>query len=189
MFGSFRSLKKRTRKVRSMLTMKGGRVYDQLSLSSHGTSSSHGMLADMDETDSADDSSNNISQKSDFTIDDDADSDSDTDNDVEMAEIRSCRPGPALSSNQESDKVVTVLKNVSLRFPANSLVAVCGSTGSGKSTLISGLMGECKLLSGSVSMKGENENVFLSLFIDVLPLTYAILLTSSPKVRFFSSSY
>ena len=170
-----------------MLTMKGGRVYDQLSSSSHGTSSSHGMLADMDETDSADDSSNNISQKSDFTIDDEGDSDSD--NDVEMAEIRSCRPGPALSSNQESDKVVTVLKNVSLRFPANSLVAVCGSTGSGKSTLISGLMGECNLLGGSVSLKGKNENVFLSLFIDVLPCTYGILLTSSPKVLFFSSSY
>ena len=149
-----------------MLSMKGGRVYDQLSSSSHGTSSSHGMLADMDETDSADDSSNNTSQKSDFTIGDDSDSGSDKENDIEMSEIRSRRPRPTMSSTQEPDKIVTVLKNVSLQFPANALVAVCGSTGSGKSTLISGLMGECNLLSGSVSMTGGNKNISTSLSID-----------------------
>ena len=160
------SLKMHTDKVRSFLTPKPGRVYDQLSSSTHGTSSSHGMLVDSFETTSSDGASNRTSQKSDFTIDNDSDSERESDNDnddyakdnrnsLEMTKVRKNSSDHMLSSNEDPDEIVTVLRNISLRFPAHSLVAVCGSTGSGKSTLISGLMGECKILGGSVTMTGE----------------------------------
>lgn len=44
------------------------------------------------------------------------------------------------------------LKNLNLSFPRNKLSIVCGSTGSGKTTLISSLLGETHCVSGAVAL-------------------------------------
>jgi ABC-type multidrug transport system fused ATPase/permease subunit len=48
-----------------------------------------------------------------------------------------------------------VLRSVTLQLPANKLVAVVGATGSGKSSLLSGVLGECSCTSGAVAVKGS----------------------------------
>lgn len=46
-----------------------------------------------------------------------------------------------------------ILKNINLRIPEGSLVAVVGSIGSGKSSLISALLGDVPKVSGRVNIK------------------------------------
>nr|CAD7258793.1 unnamed protein product [Timema shepardi] len=48
-----------------------------------------------------------------------------------------------------------VLKNINLKLPQGSLVAVVGTVGSGKSSLISALLGELDKLTGRVNTKGS----------------------------------
>ncbi len=48
-----------------------------------------------------------------------------------------------------------VLRSVSLKLPANKLIAVVGATGSGKSSLLSGMLGECTAAEGTVAVKGS----------------------------------
>ena len=48
-----------------------------------------------------------------------------------------------------------VLRSVSLALPANQLIAVVGATGSGKSSLLSGILGECTAAEGTVAVKGS----------------------------------
>ncbi|KAK3091915.1 hypothetical protein FSP39_023706 [Pinctada imbricata] len=47
------------------------------------------------------------------------------------------------------------LSNISLEIPEGSLVAVVGSVGSGKSSLLSAILGEMEKLKGSVNVKGS----------------------------------
>uniref|UniRef100_A0A0A9YH98 Multidrug resistance-associated protein 1 n=2 Tax=Lygus hesperus TaxID=30085 RepID=A0A0A9YH98_LYGHE len=53
------------------------------------------------------------------------------------------------------DKEETTLKNINLRIKPKSLVAVVGVVGSGKSSLVSALMGEMEKISGRVNVNGE----------------------------------
>ncbi|XP_078474764.1 multidrug resistance-associated protein 1-like [Lampetra planeri] len=48
-----------------------------------------------------------------------------------------------------------VLHNIALRVPEGSLVAVVGDVGSGKSSLISAILGEMELVEGRVSVRGS----------------------------------
>ncbi|KAG0234216.1 hypothetical protein BGX31_004638 [Mortierella sp. GBA43] len=45
-----------------------------------------------------------------------------------------------------------MLKNITLNFPVGKLSLICGSTGSGKTSLLMGLLGEMDLISGSVNL-------------------------------------
>ncbi|XP_077519149.1 multidrug resistance-associated protein 1-like [Amblyomma americanum] len=54
-------------------------------------------------------------------------------------------------SRQESP----VLKNISLNFKTGSLVAVVGSVGSGKSSLLSAILGTLEKISGSIDVQGR----------------------------------
>lgn len=47
-----------------------------------------------------------------------------------------------------------ILKNINLKFKQGSLVAVVGSVGSGKSSLISALLGEMEKVTGRVNTSG-----------------------------------
>uniref|UniRef100_A0A0K8SLI1 ABC-type glutathione-S-conjugate transporter n=1 Tax=Lygus hesperus TaxID=30085 RepID=A0A0K8SLI1_LYGHE len=53
------------------------------------------------------------------------------------------------------DEEDTALKNINLRIKPKSLVAVVGVVGSGKSSLVSALLGEMEKTSGRVNVKGE----------------------------------
>ncbi|KAG1691084.1 Multidrug resistance-associated protein 1 [Nymphon striatum] len=48
-----------------------------------------------------------------------------------------------------------VLKDISLEIKPNSLVAIVGSVGAGKSSLISSILGELNKINGSVNVKGD----------------------------------
>jgi ABC-type multidrug transport system fused ATPase/permease subunit len=51
----------------------------------------------------------------------------------------------------EIDDEVFKLRDVSLEFPPGELSVISGSTGSGKSLLLSAVLGECEVLSGSIT--------------------------------------
>ena len=51
-----------------------------------------------------------------------------------------------------AEKPIVVLRNLTFSIPAGSLTAIVGSTGAGKSSLIAGLLGECKHLGGQIQM-------------------------------------
>ena len=52
------------------------------------------------------------------------------------------------------------LKNVNITVKQGQLVGVVGSVGSGKSSLISALLGEMKTVSGTANTKGSIETRF-----------------------------
>ncbi|KAJ5516878.1 hypothetical protein N7527_008438 [Penicillium freii] len=58
-----------------------------------------------------------------------------------------------------SDKPFT-LKNINLSFPAGALSIISGSTGSGKSLLLSAILGECEVLSGVVRTPKSKTGAF-----------------------------
>lgn len=49
-----------------------------------------------------------------------------------------------------------VLRNISVRIPRGSLVAVVGAVGSGKSSLLAALLGEMDKISGRVNTLGNS---------------------------------
>lgn len=51
------------------------------------------------------------------------------------------------------DDAEGVLQNINLQIPQGSLVAVVGTVGSGKSSLISAILGEMEVISGKVNTK------------------------------------
>lgn len=178
--------------MRSLLTIrsKRGRTgsgqarYGQLPSSSSlkGRSSgalSKGTVDDCDTT-VCGDSEVSYSSSSNFTIEDDDEDDyeveGEDDNDSEYEDFGL----KALQSNgspdlSDSAKNVVVLRNISLTFPPRCLVAVCGSTGAGKSTLVAGLLGECQMLGGSVSMAGSVSYVSQTAWIQNASLRANIL--------------
>ncbi|KAJ2942610.1 hypothetical protein O0L34_g2077 [Tuta absoluta] len=78
---------------------------------------------------------------------------------VESIEHDPKEPNPILIENghfawDESDAEPT-LKNINLQVPRGSLVAVVGAVGSGKSSLLSALLGEMNKISGRVNTHGS----------------------------------
>lgn len=66
-------------------------------------------------------------------------------------------PSTAESPKAAEEKVVVpdVLTNVNLAVPTGSLVAIIGQVGSGKSSLLAGLLGELKRTAGTVKLRGR----------------------------------
>lgn len=56
--------------------------------------------------------------------------------------------------NRQPDYYV-VFSNLDVSISKNSLVVVAGTTGTGKSTFVSGLLGECKVFSGCIHVKSR----------------------------------
>ena len=69
-------------------------------------------------------------------------------NDNELPAIKS---SGADEANAQLD-FVEILSGLNFTIPKGALVAVVGSTGSGKSTLVSSLIGECKIMGGKIDM-------------------------------------
>ena len=58
------------------------------------------------------------------------------------------------TTQQKGEEMVFKVEDVSLRIPRGKLVAVVGAVGSGKSSLLQGLIGEMRKTSGSVTFGG-----------------------------------
>ncbi|KAJ8319362.1 hypothetical protein KUTeg_004453 [Tegillarca granosa] len=52
-------------------------------------------------------------------------------------------------------ETVSTLRNINLQIPDGSLVAIVGAVGSGKSSMLSAMLGEMEKVSGSVNVKGS----------------------------------
>jgi ABC-type multidrug transport system fused ATPase/permease subunit len=182
-------------KVRSLLSMRrskrvrtgaGQAQYGQLPSSSSlkGQSSRTSSKSTVDDCDTTvcGDSELSYSSSSNFTIEDEDEDDNEIEDDnnsdyeeygvEEGLQTPGSEGSPTLS---ESSKNVVVLRNISLTFPPGCLVAVCGSTGAGKSTLVAGLLGECRMLNGSVSMTGTVSYVSQTAWIQNASLRANIL--------------
>ncbi|KAI8519550.1 Multidrug resistance-associated protein 1 [Branchiostoma belcheri] len=72
-------------------------------------------------------------------------------------------PGPPISVQDGTfswgSKEEPILKDINLSIPEGALVAVIGQIGSGKSSLLSALLGEMEKTNGSVSVKGSTAYV------------------------------
>jgi ABC-type multidrug transport system fused ATPase/permease subunit len=174
-----RYIKNPATKVRSIFSRgKEGDGYDKLSsISSHGGDSRN--YRDKDESDDATLSSHVTSisgsdNKGSFSIEDDSDNDSDNDSDAGIEMLSPQKRKMKLNENNQNENMI-VLDKISLVIPSRDLVAVCGSTGSGKSTFISGLLGECKTIGGSVMMNGSISLVSQSAWIQNASLRANIL--------------
>jgi ABC-type multidrug transport system fused ATPase/permease subunit len=62
---------------------------------------------------------------------------------------------PSINNSNNNNCASGILTNVTLQIKPGELVAVIGSTGTGKSTLLYSLLGELNKLSGEVKMKGD----------------------------------
>lgn len=63
------------------------------------------------------------------------------------------------SYDKPSADAVPALRNLNLSFPVNKLSIVCGATGSGKTTLISSLLGETYCLQGSSVLPRKDPSI------------------------------
>lgn len=72
-----------------------------------------------------------------------------------------------------------ILKNINLRIPEGSLVAVVGTVGSGKSSLISALLGDVPKVSGHVNMKVTVHKV-----LTLLLLLFGIIIYSHTSISY-----
>jgi ABC-type multidrug transport system fused ATPase/permease subunit len=178
-------------RVRSLLSLsrhsgisrEGGKQHVQVKYGQLDTSCSK---SDGDD-DTVYDHKSDTSQRSySFTIEDDSDSDHDDNNNnssgnkrgninhggLEMMKLNGSKLNSLSVDQQES---VIVLKNISLSLPSKSLIAICGSTGSGKSTLVAGMLGECRTEGGSVSIEGKISYVAQTAWIQNASLRANIL--------------
>ncbi|XP_027723633.1 ATP-binding cassette sub-family C member 11 isoform X2 [Vombatus ursinus] len=88
---------------------------------------------------------------------------------VEMNENGDCPDKPAVGSSQGKNQpprrlsqlgermtsIGPVLHNISIAVPKGKILGVCGNTGSGKSCLLSAILGEMNLHAGSVGVNGS----------------------------------
>ncbi|XP_066266540.1 ATP-binding cassette sub-family C member 5-like isoform X4 [Branchiostoma lanceolatum] len=57
--------------------------------------------------------------------------------------------------SESQEDLLKTLSNIELELPKGTLLGVCGSVGSGKSSLISGILGQMRLLEGTVGLTGS----------------------------------
>ncbi|XP_035669085.1 multidrug resistance-associated protein 5-like isoform X2 [Branchiostoma floridae] len=60
-----------------------------------------------------------------------------------------------MDEEEEERKRVPILFDIDLTIPKGSLIGVCGSVGSGKSSLISAILSQMRLMAGSVAVDGR----------------------------------
>lgn len=72
-----------------------------------------------------------------------------------------------------------VLKNINLRIPRGSIAAVVGPVGSGKSSLISSILGETEKFSGTVNTDGTMAYVAQQAWIQNATLRVSVKLLST----------
>ncbi|XP_007990560.3 ATP-binding cassette sub-family C member 11 [Chlorocebus sabaeus] len=65
------------------------------------------------------------------------------------------RPGDALEPEEEGKSLGPELRKINLVVSKGMMLGVCGNTGSGKSSLLSAILGEMNLLEGSVGVQGS----------------------------------
>nr|XP_007990560.2 ATP-binding cassette sub-family C member 11 [Chlorocebus sabaeus] len=65
------------------------------------------------------------------------------------------RPGDALEPEEEGKSLGPELHKINLVVSKGMMLGVCGNTGSGKSSLLSAILGEMNLLEGSVGVQGS----------------------------------
>ncbi|XP_021347161.1 multidrug resistance-associated protein 1-like isoform X1 [Mizuhopecten yessoensis] len=75
----------------------------------------------------------------------------------------------------DTEDQLTTLRNINLEIPEGSLVAVVGIVGSGKSSLISAVLGELERLEGEITLKGSLAYVPQEAWIQNLTLRENIL--------------
>lgn len=64
---------------------------------------------------------------------------------------------PSFSEMEEKPKVARgLIQDINLKIPSGSLVGICGAIGSGKSSLLSAIVGEMKHLSGDIILSSVN---------------------------------
>ncbi len=66
---------------------------------------------------------------------------------------------PDTGSRPDLQREIFALDDISLNFPSGNLSLVTGPTGSGKSSLLSALLGEMDCVSGSLHLAKQNRNV------------------------------
>ncbi|CAH1263046.1 ABCC5 [Branchiostoma lanceolatum] len=59
------------------------------------------------------------------------------------------------NGEEEEKKKVPILFDIDLTIPKGSLIGVCGSVGSGKSSLISAILSQMRVMAGSVAVEGR----------------------------------
>lgn len=83
---------------------------------------------------------------------------------------KSPQPLPTNEKTKDANNVFQV-KDVNLTIPRGSLTAIVGPVGSGKSSLLQGLIGEMRRIEGSVSFGGSVAYCPQSAWIQVCPDT------------------
>ena len=68
---------------------------------------------------------------------------------------RSSKQAPVSAPNEVKEEVMFKLRNIDLKIPRGQLVAVVGAVGSGKTSLLQGLIGDMRKTEGSVRFGGS----------------------------------
>jgi ABC-type multidrug transport system fused ATPase/permease subunit len=83
------------------------------------------------------------------------------------------KPGPATTSepNEVKEEMVFKLKQIDVKIPRGQLVAIVGAVGSGKSSLLQGLIGDMRRTEGLVRFGGSLAYCSQSAWIQVRSLS------------------
>jgi ABC-type multidrug transport system fused ATPase/permease subunit len=65
------------------------------------------------------------------------------------------QPEPASESNEVKEEMLFKLKQIDVKIPRGQLVAIVGAVGSGKTSLLQGLIGDMRKTEGSVRFGGS----------------------------------
>ncbi|KAG6850713.1 hypothetical protein H0H93_009871 [Arthromyces matolae] len=77
-----------------------------------------------------------------------------------LAKQAQMKKGTALPEKPKNDdETVFKVKNISMRIPRGQLVAIVGAVGSGKTSLLQGIIGEMRRTNGNVKFGGSNATV------------------------------
>jgi ATP-binding cassette subfamily C (CFTR/MRP) protein 1 len=98
-------------------------------------------------------------------------------NAIELREATLDWGGGSDNNDDESSRPAT-LRDLNLEVPKNSLIAVVGAVGAGKSSLLSGMLGEMRKVSGEINVEGSIAYVPQQAWIQNLTLKKNILFDS-----------
>ena len=78
---------------------------------------------------------------------------------------------PAPAPNEVKEEVLFKLRNIDLKIPRGQLVAIVGAVGSGKTSLLQGLIGDMRKIEGSIRFGGSVAYCSQSAWIQVCYLS------------------